>query len=350
MKTHRLGFALRPLFLASLAALAGCSSSTESGSGGSDGPPVTGTATCSAEDLHAEPPLPSTAPAPDGAGHVTFAISKLLVGDRDRDGQQDTEQGWKQYGFDLDNTVSPACPPDPFAGLCIPREGAPVALVHTDGDDGIDNAFGKNLLPLLLALDSTFGDALDARVYAGAPLGKTPAYNGADTWPVRPESLNNPADLSSATLAATDTYVVGNTWVGRFHGELTIAFVWAKQTLHLHINNPVISMDLDAARTGATNGTIAGILDTADLVAEATETALRVDDTLCPTSPTTQSIVAAITQASDILSNGSQDPTLPCDGISVGFGFEAKRVTLGPVAPPEAPLPPVTCVTAPAGG
>ena len=41
-----------------------------------------------------------------------------------------------------------------------------------------------------------------------------------------------------------------------------------------------------------------------------------------------------IEQASDILTDGTQDPTQTCDGISIGLGFDALPDQLGTTAPP----------------
>jgi hypothetical protein len=46
-----------------------------------------------------------------------------------------------------------------------------------------------------------------------------------------------------------------------------------------------------------------------------------------------------IAQASDILQDGTQDPTLPCDGISIGLGFDAVLDQLGPMVAPKPPPP-----------
>ncbi len=358
MNTSRRLFTLASLAF-SLVAVAGCGPSV--GSGGSGGAP----------DAHAEPPAPGPAVPPDGKGHVTFAIDTILLGDRDPDGASDPESAWKQYGFDLDGKITGAGRPDGLAGLCTPLSGASVAGAHTDGDAGIDNAFGRSLLPLILGADPSFprevagslaaGGAtllidldalgagadytgLTARLYTGAPLAKAPVYDGSDVWPVGPGSLLDPADVASAALRAPDAYLVGDTWVGRFHGVLTIELPWlGQQTMRLHIGDPVISMALDPSRDGATHGTLAGILATADLLAEAEDQALRLDPTLCAGTTTVDAILAQLGQASDILVDGTQDPALPCDGISIGLGFTAKRVTLGPVAAPAAPLPKVTC-------
>ena len=56
-----------------------------------------------------------------------------------------------------------------------------------------------------------------------------------------------------------------------------------------------------------------------------------------PNSPTLQSILNQLRQASDIMSDGSQDPAKQCDAISIGLGFTMKSAQLGPVAPPTPP-------------
>src|SRR5262245_61313086 len=57
------------------------------------------------------PPLPATA-TPGIGGHVAFAISRLLLGDVDRDGTPNVKDGWRQYGFDLDGKRSGQCSDD----------------------------------------------------------------------------------------------------------------------------------------------------------------------------------------------------------------------------------------------
>jgi hypothetical protein len=46
-----------------------------------------------------------------------------------------------------------------------------------------------------------------------------------------------------------------------------------------------------------------------------------------------------VAQAPDILADATQDPTKTCDAISIGIGFEAVAVQLGPVQPMSPPLP-----------
>lgn len=59
---------------------------------------------------------------------------------------------------------------------------------------------------------------------------------------------------------------------------------------------------------------------------------------LCSGS-TVEAIKESVRQASDIMKDGTQDPNVECDGISVGLGFEATRIVVGSVAPAPQPTP-----------
>jgi hypothetical protein len=146
--------------------------------------------------------------APDGTGSVTFAFSKVYFGDTDRNGTPDAPFGWKQYGYDIDGKITT----DTFVDLCQPLFNASPHLVFPDGDGGIDNSFGRNILPILLGVQSNFTlvvntgilqgkqtfmldledlgsgssyNPLLSRLYPGANLGATPHFDGTDAWPAR---------------------------------------------------------------------------------------------------------------------------------------------------------------------
>jgi hypothetical protein len=306
---------------------------------------------------------------------VTFAVGQWFFGVTDPDGGPDKANGWKHFGFDLDGQISEACAPGSFASLCMVRDRASSQVVQQNGDDGIDNAFGGLILPILLGVSSSFslkanddlslggqtllldlenlGTGTDyfpltARLYDGAPLGKRPARDGSDVWPVRADLLTDPTNVGSSKLQTTTSYVVGNTWVARFHGDLPIKTTLSGIPLTLLVNDPLIAMTLDPQHQTVTGGTIAGVIATDTLVAEARYVAALYDPTDLCSGPTLDSILKQITQASDILADGTQDPTKPCTGISIGLGFDAYRVQLGPIAPPETP-PPSPCTDAGTG-
>jgi hypothetical protein len=321
--------------------------STSSGAGGS-------------ADAHPPPP-PVMLVAPDGVGTTTFAMSKLYFGDTDRDGTPDKVNGWKHFGYDIDGKVSTAQSTD----LCKPIDNASPQNVYPDGTSGIDNAFGKNILPILLGIESNFSqhqndvivqgkqtfmidlvelgsgavyDPLPSRLYPGADLGASPQFDGSDVWPIDPAGLTNPADPTSAKVVFAQSYVTGNTWVGIGTGSISFNLNAAGFPLPLTLHDPIVSMDLNAAHTGATNGTISGVLLVGEFVAALKQTAGSFDPSLC-TGPTIDSIIQQVSQAADILGDGSQDPSKACEAISIGLGFDASTVTLGPVAAPTPPPP-----------
>jgi hypothetical protein len=355
---------------------ASCNGAGETLAPGGAGGTGTGGTGC-VPPTHAEPPPLRPDAAPAGSGHVTFAVRTLLLGDQDRDGTPDPQNGWRSYGFDLDGMMSEKCAGG-FAGLCRPRFNAGATYAHTDGADGIDNGFGKGVLPLILALvpDASqrvqadldgggprlivdldgLGPGADqreitARLYVGASLGNAPAYDGGDVWPVWSSSLADPNDVGSAKLVATDSYVTGDTWVGRFQGVLTLRLPVAEHDpLVVPLRDPIVAMHLDAARASADSGTLAGVLSLDDTLQQADAMLARADATHC-TGVLHDGIIADTGQAADILLDRTQDPAKDCDAISFGIGFTAARVVLG-ASVPEPPLPPALCgdAGAPGGG
>jgi hypothetical protein len=341
-----------------MAASAGCGGTDVAGNGGAGGgdagPPA----------VHALPPDPPTAVTPpDGPTDVTFAIRKLYLGDTKRDGTADKVNGWKEYGFDLDGKISTATSTD----LCKPRNNAPVKNVYPDGLNGIDNSFGKNILPIILGLSATAATSINdsitkgtftimlsmgklgtgkeynpivTKLYGGSELldanmmPLTPKFDGNDKWPVVPELLEAPGTDITKTLVHFDkSYLVDNTWVSGSKGTISLNLSIQGYQLSLTIASALISMDLSADHKGATKGTIAGVLATDTLTSELKKVAGGFDPTLCM-GPTIDSIIAQIEQASDIMQDGTAgDPSKTCDGISIGLGFDAATVQLGAIAP-----------------
>jgi len=339
-----------------MAASAGCGGTDVAGPGGAGG------ADAGPPAVHALPPDAPPPKAPDGATDVTFAIRKLYLGDTKRDGTPDKVNGWKEYGFDLDGKISTAVSTD----LCKPRNNAPVKNVYPDGLNGIDNSFGRNILPIILGLSATAATSINdsitkgsftimlsmgklgagkeynpilTKLYGGATLldammmPVAPKWDGSDTWPVVPELLNNPMDISSAKVQFDKSYLVDNTWVSGSKGTINLNLSVQGFTLSLTVAAALISVDLSADHKTGTKGTIAGVLATDTLTSELKKVAGGFDPTLCM-GPTIDSIIAQIEQASDIMRDGTAgDPTKTCDGISIGLGFDVAAVQLGKIAP-----------------
>jgi hypothetical protein len=349
------GLAAGSLAVSFMVACGGTETTTETTSTGAG----TGTGGGAPVDL-AHPPEPAAeAVAPDGTGSTVMAIRKLYLGDTNRDNTPNKASGWKQYGYDLDGLASTATSTD----LCQPRNNASPKSLYPDGDKGIDNSFGHNILSIILNIASDasakvnqgIGEgkftimlsmgklgagqnykAIDTKLYGGSELGSAPKFDGTDMWPVIPELLKVETDITSAKVDFPSAYIVNNTWVSGSKGEVLLSLSVSGFTLQLPIASAILSMELSADHKSATKGTIAGILPTDVLTSELKKIAGAFDPTLCK-GPTIDSIISQIEQASDILKDGTQSKDKPCDGISIGLGFDAAVVQLGAIAPKAGP-------------
>jgi hypothetical protein len=346
-------FAAPALIAAPFALLGACGSGSQSsGSGGAGGSEQSTTAGVTTGGTM------STGSGPGGPS-VAFAINQLYLGDTNLDGSPNKVNGWKQFGFDLDGKVSTATSTD----LCQPRSGATANEIYPDGNDGIDNSFGKNALPFLLMFDPSLtpdesaglaaggatailaltglgsgaAGSLSGQLLGGVALGKAPAFDGTQVWPIAPESLTNPADPSSAKVTFGAAPLTSNTWLGHATGDIVITFDIPKVPFQLTITHAVVAVQLDPTHTMAT-GTIAGVLDPDLYAANFKKVAGNFDKSLC-SGPTITSILAQITSVCDVLANGLQDPGQECAGISIGLGFRAGLVKLGGVGAAAQPPP-----------
>jgi hypothetical protein len=321
------------------------------------------------------PPPPGPQNPGDGPGAV-LAFSQLYLGDTNRDGTPNVSNGWRQIGFNLDGKVSDAASTD----LCQPTTGALKDKVYQDGDNGIDNSFGANILPIIRGLannaselvntaidDGTFtimfemqklgtgGDynPLYTQLYGGSKLGSAPKWDGSDAWPVIPELLADPTKIEKSKIVFPNAYVVGNTWVSGDPSENTsvnLNLTLGGYEVVLKINKALIAVKMSDDHKSGTEGTLAGIIETEQFIGELGKIAGALAD-LCPGDPTFESIAGNLRQASDIMKDGSQNPGSTCDGISIGLGFDMKAVKLGAIGPEAMPgLDPCTDGTGGGGG
>lgn len=297
----------------------------------------------------AQPPKPTSgAPAAEGDS-VSMGISKLYIGTTTRAGA-DSSTAWEDYGYDLDGQVTTT----DYSKHCKPAGGASPADTFKDGKEGRDNAFGKSLLPIIKSaamgtdLQAQVNKALDDGSFTVivdmSKLGTGKDYNGipsfllagknkmGDTWDLVPELLTGTTPDSSK-VKFPESYVTNNTWVSGTKGDVQLSLSIAGYDIQLNIASAVITMDLDAGHTGATNGVIAGVLKTEDFISQLKKVVGAFDTSLC-SGPTVDSILNRIRQASDIMADGTQNANATCDGISIGIGFDATKVQLGKVADP----------------
>jgi hypothetical protein len=161
-----------------------------------------------------------------------------------------------------------------------------------------------------------------------------PKWDGSDSRPVaessttagKPNAVFTSATLTGGVLAsglASAPYVLGFSSGGGLSFELPIRVA-------------TVSMTIAADGKTATSGTLSGVIPTEALVSAFERAAAASSPQLCGSS-TLDTIRATVRRASDILVDGTQDSTKDCDAISIGIGFEAVSVVVGPVAGPVAP-------------
>ncbi|MFT3772654.1 MAG: hypothetical protein QM820_45260 [Minicystis sp.] len=297
------------------------------------------------------------------SGDTVLAINRLYFGDTNWDDTPNTSNGWKLYGLDIDGKASTGSSTD----VCLPAYGGAASIAYPDGPNGLDNAFGKNVLPVFLqsipALASQANQALSngdftilirlgalgsapdqgsisTKVYGGAFLSTIiPAFDGNDCWPVAPESLVTSTDIESAKLTYPASSLTLNRWDSVGTGDLDLTLQVLGFQGHAIIHHARIVMDLDADHQGTQKGIISGVLDTEEFVAAINKLMASFDPANCSPNANMQAVDTLIRQASDIMKDGTQDPASACTGISIGLGFKAKRVQFGAIGSPLAPKP-----------
>jgi hypothetical protein len=338
-----------------LVAICGCGSSNASSSPGDAG------------DEGLVPPASPNGPKTSVAAQHAYAIHRLYLGSSARVYPPVLDPtAWASYGYDLDGKTTTATSTD----VCTPYAGAPAAS-QVDGTRGIDNSFGENIVPIMvtvagnnveMTVDGSInaGDftdlfvvtgwddanvaqtatALSAVVLVGNKYPTMPSWTTSDHWPIDdgylgPSALGT-APIANANLKLSTSYVVGGEFVSGSRVDVPIDLELGGHSLPLVVHQGIITWQNDG--TGHINqGTIAGVLTTAEFVSAAAGSATD-DGSLCePMGPAT--ITSQLLLASDILHDGTNVPGVPCDGISIGLGFDADEVAI-PVAADVAAAPP----------
>jgi len=338
--------------------------------GGSGGGPETGGGL--------QPPDKPDA-GPGGGPGAAYAFSRILMGDTTYDGTP-SPTAWKDYGYDIDGVVSTPSAP----GHCQPQDGAIASNVKTDGTNGIDNSYGANIVPVIIGLatdaskqlndglqegrfsfildihglgsDPSYG-LLETAFLVGADLGGPPAWDGSDLWPIACEGLETCLPSGTPDILPntskhylTESYVNNGVYVSGMPGDIDLLTMVHAQGQELllflpsKIHRTVITAELapgSPTPTEATHGILSGVVDTEEYIDEVHAMAGLISTSLC-SGPTWDSVASQMRAASDIMNDGTQDPNQICNGISIGLGFDALPVQVGPVQDKQ-PVPPDPC-------
>jgi hypothetical protein len=206
------------------------------------------------------------------ADTATLSLTGVEFGDTFPDGSP-YFNAWKDIGYNLDDLCTKAGDTD----VCIPPDNGS-RDAEADGDQGVDNAFGANVLPLV--------KEIQANIFSTAAV---------------------TLDINGGT---------GFLFLGSNGGnELAIPLTHAV-----------------AAISTNGGGTLAGIIPAAALKEQIRAFAGRQTTSAC-TSAGTQSILMAVGQSADILADGTQSATATCAGITIGVGFSGSQAGSSPVPP-----------------
>ncbi len=299
-----------------------------------------------------------------------FAISELFLGDTDRSSVV-SDQAWKLYGYDIDGKDSTETSSD----LCSPYSTTDPNIPYPDGNYGIDNSFGKNVLPVLSENITTLLDAtnltsvvnesiqsgsftlifkvdklgsessynpLSSEFYSGAKMDTAPKWDGTDSWPIGSNSLSDPTDIESAKVQFSDAYLTENTYVTGTPTHLDLSLDLGGISFAIPIEQTVITVVLNQDRSQGTLGMISGVIPTEDLISELTQAIHIATVNQGFSCSSSESMIASLSEtirsASDIMDNGTQVVGTTCNGISIGLGFNAKSIQLGTIeTSPESP-------------
>jgi hypothetical protein len=296
------------------------------------------------------------APSCTNGNDTVLTVDKFYLGDESFEDMPDPTNGWRQFGYDLDGLTTV----DDFTEHCQPVVAGDPEMRLIDGDGGIDNSFGHNMLPILLNNTPSFTVQLNDAIYNGestvmfkfdelgpgadqdpvvTKLYDVTSVKQANCWPVVREQLEDPTDIESTPVVFLDASVAGHTWTSGTPITVTVTLNFIGYPMKLTIKHARLSMELDPTHKSATVGQIGGVLDTEEFLNAYKQVVGTVDASFCADFDT---ISNQIRPLSDIMTDGTQDPQSTCNGISIGIGFILSQARIGGIAPAGEPVD-LTC-------
>lgn len=272
------------------------------------------------------------------------------LGDTARGSSNPSMTAWKDFGEDIDGLVTD----EKSSNVCMRAGGSP-SSVQADGNGGIDNSFGANILPIIqnagsvldpssqytaaIATGQAHSMLFDLHVNGqgasfvfdvAAPLGKPAMFDASEIW--RPSAYT----MSSGAATANDfqpTFVPdgsgGFTFTsGRSKQRvLLLVHVGGGLAMPIPIDRLQVKMQVKPGTLAGSVGVLSGVIPTEVFIDMFRQLAGGISKSLCGGS--FDGIAQQIRQTQDILLDGTNAPGVPCNGISFGMGFEPSTVQIG---------------------
>jgi hypothetical protein len=279
-------------------------------------------------------------------GTLVFALHSVDLGDLG-----------STPGYDLDNTCTCLFDGGPS---CV--GSSPQLVTYCDGPGGIDNqalklfdliqvstgvgVFGSAVFStqanagrwsLLIRLDGWNGKPNDPQVKvalfpsSGTPT--MPLWMGGDTWRVSASSVGD-AGIADPLYVSDGAYVSNGVLVGSMPtGEVTLQG-GASATITVRLSAGVLTGTLTGDGPYSLRGGIfAGRWALKDVFKAISSYRNDQGAPICTSDATYSFAKGAICVDADILVDGTQPKSAPCDAFSMAIGFEADPALLGAVTP-----------------
>jgi hypothetical protein len=304
---------------------------------------------------------------------ATHVVRRVMLGDANPDGTL-ADDAWKQFGVNVDGLVSaPGTMPH-----CTPVPGGKADDIQQNGNDGIDNAFGRSIVKLIKsfstgappteALTTSIAGGGSTLVFSfdGLPLGADGPVSagqlfaargrkdamgkqivptdaewsdGTYGWDLLDSQLSATSPPTSKTQLAAGVLAM-NVWSAGGADEITLSLPVKGVPLDLHVRRARIRATFSGDHR-TSSGVIGGLLVTEEFVTQFDLIAGRLSTSLC--NAALKGVVdTSLRISSDILADGTQDSSKTCDAISIGLGFETAPGALGSAVSPD-PLGPDPC-------
>lgn len=294
-------------------------------------------------------------------GGRSFVAQNVWLGDTDIDGGADPN-AWAQFGTDIDGIDTTDAE---SSGVCTPVEGANPA-VAIDGANGIDNSFGKNVLPVFASLGATgFSASLNESIATGGPSlmvnlngltddpnqtaspldaqlisvvhpDRVPTWTTSDLWNVYVSGLVDGTISSGGKARFATSTITSGLWSSGSFGDVSLTLAFGTASLDVVVHHASVSFSHSSAHA-ATNGIVSGVVKTSELLASVQ--VVLAQSGLCEAQI---ELIPQIAAASDIMQYGTNASGETCDGISIGIGFTASE-SGSPNATAADPVPGAGC-------